>query len=118
MDGLDAPESCQAGGAAARDALSRWVLKQRVTVRVRAFDDYGRSLARVELKGMDMGAVLVLDGHAWSYRWRSDPGPYLAEEWQARLGRKGVFADEGAEEPRSFRRRNGPCHAAGSRSSR
>lgn len=109
LDGLDAPESCQAGGTAARDALAWRVQNQVVTVRVRALDDYGRGLARIQHNGADVGALLVLEGFAWNYRWGEKPDQYLAEEAQARQARKGIFADETAEEPRVFRRRHGPC---------
>ena len=109
LDGVDAPEICQSGGPAARDALAVRVLDQVVTVRVRAFDTYGRGLAQVSAGGDDMAAVLVRGGHAWSSRWRRSLGPYAAEEAQARAERKGVFGVDGAETPREFRRRHGPC---------
>lgn len=109
LDGVDAPEICQTGGPAARDALASRVLHQVVTVRVRAFDRYGRALAQVSAGGDDMAAVLVRSGHAWSSRWRRSLGPYAAEEAQARAERKGVFGVDGAETPREFRRRHGPC---------
>lgn len=109
LDGLDAPESCQRGGLASRAALAARVLKRVVTVRVRAFDDYGRALAQVQHNGGDVGAALVLEGHAWSYRWRSNPGLYTAEEAHARASQKGVFAEADALPPWTFRRRNGPC---------
>lgn len=109
LDGVDAPEICQTGGPAARDALASRVLHQVVTVRVRAFDNYGRALAQVSASGDDMAAVLVRSGHAWSSRWRRSLGPYAAEEAQARAERKGVFGVDGAETPREFRLRHGPC---------
>jgi micrococcal nuclease len=109
LDGLDAPEICQDGGVASRDALAARVLEQTVTVRERAHDDYGRALVHISLAGDDVGGWLVLQGHAWSYRWRNSLGPYEAEENQARERRKGLFADARAEIPRSFRQRHGPC---------
>lgn len=109
LDGVDAPEICQTGGPAARDALASRVLHQVVTVRVRAFDHYGRALAQVSAGGDDLAAVLVRGGHAWSSRWRRSLGPYAAEEAQARAERKGVFGVDGAETPREFRLRHGPC---------
>lgn len=109
LDGVDAPEICQSGGPAARAALTALVLDQVVTVRVRAFDDYGRALAQVSAGGDDMAAALVRSGHAWSARWRRSLGPYAAEELQARAERKGVFVVDSAETPREFRRRHGPC---------
>jgi len=109
LDGVDAPEICQIGGPAARDALASRVLDRVVTVRVRAFDNYGRALAQVSAGGDDMAAVLVRSGHAWSARWRRSLGPYADEEAQARAERKGVFGVDGAETPREFRLRHGPC---------
>ena len=44
LEGIDAPEICQSGGEASRDALARRVLNQVVEVRVRAQDDYGRGV--------------------------------------------------------------------------
>jgi micrococcal nuclease len=109
LDGLDAPEICQDGGVASRDALAARVLEQTVTVSERAYDDYGRALVHISLAGDDVGGWLVSQGHAWSYRWRNSLGPYEAEENQARERRKGLFSDVQAEIPRSFRKRHGPC---------
>jgi endonuclease YncB( thermonuclease family) len=109
LDGVDAPEICQSGGPAARDALASQVLSQVVTVHVRAFDSYGRALAQVSVDGKDAAAQLVRGGHAWSSRWKRSRGPYAAEEALARSERKGVFAAPGAELPYQFRRRHGPC---------
>lgn len=109
LDGVDAPEICQPGGEASRDALAARVLQQVVTVRERSRDDYGRALARLQHAGDDVGALLVLQGHAWSYRWRRSQGPYAQQEQQARALNKGLFGDAAAEVPRDFRKRHGPC---------
>ncbi|MDP2264562.1 MAG: thermonuclease family protein [Hydrogenophaga sp.] len=109
LDGLDAPEICQPGGVAARDALAQRVLGQVVTVRVRGFDDYGRAVARLEQGSFEVGAWLVQEGHAWSSRWRGRPTAYADEGALARIQRRGVFQSPDAEEPRAFRRRHGPC---------
>ena len=109
LDGLDAPEVCQPGGPAARDALARRLLQQRVTVTERQHDDYGRALARLQHAGDDVGGWMVAQGQAWSYRWRRSLGPYQPQETQARAQRRGLFAQADAELPRSFRQRHGPC---------
>ncbi len=109
LDGIDAPEICQPGGTASRDALAGRVLQQVVTVHERARDDYGRALVRLSHAGEDVGAVLVRQGQAWSYRWRHRDGPYADEEAQARGQKKGLFAAAAPENPRDFRRRHGPC---------
>ncbi|MDP3700499.1 MAG: thermonuclease family protein [Hylemonella sp.] len=110
IDGIDAPELCQSHGETARAALVGRVLGQVVQVRVRRHDDYGRALARVNLRGQDIGAWLVSQGHAWSYRYRGQSGPYAQQEGQARARRLGLFLPGRAEVPREFRRRHGPCH--------
>lgn len=109
IDGMDAPELCQPHGAAARDALSGWVLRRNVEVTVKRYDDYGRGLARIRLDGHDLGARMVREGQAWSHRYRQDPGPYLVEENEARAQRRGLFRQTAPERPRAFRQRHGPC---------
>jgi len=112
IDGIDAPEICQAGGVAARDALRQRLQNQTLWVHERARDTYGRPLVRLTFEGEDMAAWMVGKGWAWSYRWRGDPGPFALEEAVARHKKKGIFADglmDAAEEPRLFRRRHGPC---------
>ncbi len=109
LDGIDAPELCQSHGEAARSALVGQVLGRAVQVRVRHHDDYGRALARVRIQGRDVGEWLVREGHAWSYRYRGHPGPYAVLERQAREQRRGLFSEPGAQRPREFRRRHGPC---------
>ncbi len=109
LDGLDAPEICQSGGEASRDVLAARVLRQVVTVRERSHDDYGRALVRLQHGGEDVGAFMVLQGQAWSYRWRHSEGPFAPEEAQARAQKKGLFAADAPELPRDFRRRHGPC---------
>ena len=109
LAGVDAPERCQAGGADARTALAARVLNRRVQAVVRATDDYRRTVATLRLDGEDIGAWLVLQGHAWSPGYRHAPGPYAMQEAAARAARRGVFADPGAQDPRLFRRQHGAC---------
>lgn len=108
LDGIDAPEICQAGGVAARDALAARVLGAEVQIEQRAEDDYGRGLARLVLRGEDLNGWLVAAGHAWAHRWRGQ-GVYVPLESRARDRAAGLFAAEDPELPRDFRRRHGPC---------
>jgi micrococcal nuclease len=108
--GLDAPEICQAGGLASRDALRQWVLHQSVTVEGMGQDSYGRELARMYLQGQDVGRAMVAQGHAWADRQGQHEGPYAPEQRQARLEKLGLFAQVQPETPRAFRRRHGACH--------
>ena len=49
VDGIDAPESCQPGGEAARDAMIRLAMRKTVQVREFGQDHYGRQVAQVQL---------------------------------------------------------------------
>lgn len=110
VDGIDAPEICQAYGEQARSVLMARVLGQSVQVHSRRTDQYGRLLATVSLNGMDLGAWMVSQGQAWSYHYRRNIGPYASQETRARSLRLGLFADSHAERPRDFRKRHGSCH--------
>jgi len=110
--GIDAPEICQAGGPASRDSLRQLVQGQTLRVEVKYLDDYGRALARVHVAEVDVAAELVLRGQAWSARWHRSPGPYARQEAQARLEKRGLFAQPGAQQPRDFRRQHGSCYAS------
>ena len=107
--GMDAPEICQDGGPAARDAMQERVFQRRVQVQVQGTDDYGRELGIVYLGPEDIGQWMVQRGYAWSYRFRKNPGPYAQSEHHARVLGRGVFAAPAPENPRDFRRRHGPC---------
>lgn len=109
LDGIDAPEICQPGGLASRDALSAQLLQRTVTVRQRAFDGYGRGLVVIQRDASDMNAWLVRTGWAWASRWRGQ-GAYVKDEQLARTGARGLWREaDTAEDPRDFRRRHGPC---------
>jgi micrococcal nuclease len=109
LEGIDAPEICQAGGEASRVALDALTIHRTLEVKISAQDDYGRGLARLTFRGQDIGAEMVLAGQAWSYRWRNSIGPYSQEEKSARLGRRGLFSQDGAQLPREFRQQHGTC---------
>ncbi|MBS7806402.1 thermonuclease family protein [Variovorax sp. PCZ-1] len=110
LQGMDAPEICQAWGTQARDALRAKILKQSVSLSTRAKDDYKRVLGRVQFKAEDVGAWLVKNGHAWSDHHRRHLRPYANEEAAARKARLGLWAQAGAQEPRQFRKLHGSCH--------
>ena len=114
IDGVDAPEICQIYGPAAKAALAARLSKQTVNVQSLRRDNFGRLLARVTVQPQrkgpaDVGEWLVREGHAWSYRYRRDSGPYAKQQALARTARKGLFAAARTEEPREFRKRHGAC---------
>jgi micrococcal nuclease len=121
IDGVDAPEICQTYGPASRQALQSRVMGRTVKVEGHRRDNYGRVLARIsanEGAGGDVGEWMVRQGHAWSYRFRRDAGPYAREEEQARAAKRGLFAQMSPVppaqplqpiQPRDFRKQHGPC---------
>lgn len=112
IQGIDAPESCQPGGEASRDALIRLVLRRAVQVERLGQDSYGRQLGRLRLDGQDVGAEMVGSGWAWAYSYRTGRGPYAALQREAERARRGVFAArEAAMSPALFRQFHGSCHA-------
>lgn len=114
IEGIDAPESCQPGGAEATARLVELVLHRSVTVKPSAHDDWGRTVGKVFDGTVDVGDRMVRDGQAWSARWKYDRGPYVAEERMAQSLKRGLHAAGGALEPREFRKRHGPCEAPAS----
>jgi micrococcal nuclease len=113
IEGIDAPESCQAGGPEATQALTKLVLNRNVTVRIVARDDYARIVGKVFDGTVDVGDRMVRDGHAWSARFKYDRGPYVAEERMAMALKRGLHGEAGAVMPRDFRQRNGECPHVG-----
>ncbi len=110
FQGIDAPEVCQAWGAQAASALKNKSMGKTVQLNTRARDDYGRMLARVSLNNEDLGGWMVAQGHAWSYHYRNNPGPYAAQERAARQARLGLWAAATPQPPRDFRKQHGSCH--------
>ena len=57
LEGIDAPESCQVGGAEATAALNALALGRNVTIRIAARDEHGRIVGKVfEALGRDVRA--------------------------------------------------------------
>jgi endonuclease YncB( thermonuclease family) len=110
IDGIDAPEICQAFGRDSREALAHHLLRKHVTVLTRGEDDYRRTIARIHAGRSDVGKWMVTHGYAWSYRFRRDLGPYRHEEARARSQRLGLWQQADPESPRDFRVRHGSCH--------
>lgn len=110
IDGIDAPEICQVHGAEAREALAGLVQGRTVLVGARRKDEYGRLLARLSLQEHDVGRWMVLQGHAWSYRYRHSEGPYAVEEAQAHAQGLGLWQQGRPMPPRVFRQRHGSCY--------
>jgi micrococcal nuclease len=109
IEGIDAPESCQAWGLQAREALRERLLGRAVQVQLHRQDVYARWLGQLRHEGEDVGAWMVARGHAWSYRYRHGRGPYEPEEAQARTEGRGLFSQPAPIPPAAFRQSHGSC---------
>jgi micrococcal nuclease len=107
--GIDAPEICQEGGQASRQALQALLQDQPVRFSRQQTDIYGRELATLYWQGQDVARVMVERGMAWSYRLGRDLGPYAHEQQIARAAGLGLFAQANPEPPHRFRQRHGSC---------
>ena len=110
IDGIDAPETCQPGGMASRDALIGLTLRKSVQVTDLGHDHYGRQVGRLSVDSMDVGSEMVRSGMAWAYQFRTSQGPYAALQRVAQKQKKGIFSSsEAAMSPPVFRRFHGTC---------
>ncbi|MGV7963840.1 thermonuclease family protein [Photorhabdus tasmaniensis] len=93
--GIDAPESKQAFGQKAKQALSTAVAAKTITVVDHGTDIYGRMLGTIWLDGYDINASMVDSGYAWVYRYESNAivPNYLKFESSAQKSAKGLWAD-------------------------
>jgi len=105
--GIDAPESGQPFGKAAKQSLSSMVYGQSVEVEVMDTDRYGRTVARVFVDGDDVNAAQLRSGYAWLYRQYCKDwvcGEWTELEATARSSRVGLWADQNPTPPWQWRR--------------
>jgi len=103
---IDAPEARQAFGQRARQSLGELCAGQAATVRSSGRDKYGRTLGRVECKGIDANAEQVRRGMAWVYdRYVTDRSLYALQD-AARVAHTGLWADTAPTPPWAWRAKN------------
>jgi endonuclease YncB( thermonuclease family) len=101
---IDAPETAQAYGAASTKSLTELCLDKVVTLDERGKDRYGRILARVHCDGTDANAEQVRRGMAWVYRrYTAKDSPLYAVEDEAKVARRGLWADDEPVPPWDWR---------------
>jgi micrococcal nuclease len=103
---VDAPEHDQPWGAQSTAALARRLGGQQVELEVETQDQYERLVAVVYLRGENMNAWLVKQGHAWAYRAYLKEAAYCVWESDARQARLGLWhaAPPGIHAPWEWRR--------------
>ncbi len=108
MYGIDAPESKQAFGQKAKQALTTAIATKIITVIDHGTDIYGRMLGTIWLDGYDINASMVDSGYAWVYRFEDSaivPG-YIKYESAAQKETKGLWADTNPVPPWQWRQAN------------
>lgn len=111
IKGIDAPELCQHWGEQSREALRSRVMGQVVQVHSSELDQYGRTLGQVMLHQQDVGEWMVIQGHAWSYRFKEKEGMYDGQQQTAKSSGVGLYANPKAVRPQWFRKQHGPCNS-------
>lgn len=103
--GIDAPEAGQAFGFRAKRHAATLAFGERVTVRPRYEDRYGRTAADVLLPdGQSLGRRMVEDGYAWWSRRHAPGDPGLRDaEHAARDAERGLWAAPSPTPPWEWR---------------
>lgn len=109
LAGIDAPESRQAFGTAAKQHLSALVFGSEVRVEYTKRDRYRRIIGRVTRDRSDAGLALVESGLAWHYRRyaaeqsSADRAAYAQAEDVARAAQRGLWAEAAPVAPWDWR---------------
>ena len=104
LHGIDCPEKRQAFGKRAKQLTSNLVFGKTVTVQVVDHDRYGRTVGVVLLPdGRSLNHELVRAGLAWMYRRYTNDRSLSDLEEEARVARRGLWADPHAVPPWEWR---------------
>ncbi|EAK0449098.1 thermonuclease family protein [Campylobacter upsaliensis] len=100
--GIDAPELKQEFGSKSKAYLQQLVLNQNLTIFYKDKDRYDRIVARITLRGEDVGRRLVSEGYAWAY-WTKN---YELEQIKAKEQKRGLWRAKNPKEPSKWRKAN------------
>lgn len=106
--GIDAPESRQAWGQRSKQSLSDLVFKKTVNVEQVDRDQYGRSVCRIFVDGIDVNKTQLQRGMAWWYKRYSSDANYRQAENTAKQQGIGLWSEPNPVPPWEFRRDNKP----------
>jgi len=105
LSGIDAPESKQAFGSKAKQALGERIGERNVVVEWKEKDRYGRIVGDVSLGDRNINLEMVEAGMAWHYKRYSKSKELAAAEELARKERRGLWVDKEPEPPWEFRKK-------------
>lgn len=103
--GIDAPELRQAFGKRAKLFTKSMAYGKTVSLLRMDQDRYGRTVGVITVDGISLNEALVTAGYAWHYRQFSRDSKLDALELEARLKRKGLWADPNPTPPWEFRKK-------------
>lgn len=101
---IDAPESNQPFGKAAKQRLSALCFGKVVQVeRAGRPDRYGRLISVLYAGEVNVNRSMVRSGHAWHFIKYSKDASYAEAQREARAGKRGLWGDPGAIAPWDWR---------------
>ena len=104
FDQIDAPESGQDFGSAAKQALSNLIFGRTVNLKIKTTDKYGRTVAEVFHNNKNINKEMVKKGYAWAYREYMTDNEYLTLEAQAKAQKLGLWSQPNPTYPSNFRK--------------
>lgn len=110
LAGIDAPENGQRYSDRSRDHLGAMLRRRHVVVMWHKRDSYDRLVGVVYLEGRDINREQIRAGYAWWYRayaveqTEEARRDYEQAEIEARLARRGLWADRRPVPPWAWRR--------------
>lgn len=102
---IDAPEKYQAFGARSRQALADMCFRKDATYQAQTIDRYGRIIAVVTCDGVEANRAQVEHGMAWVYERYNKDKSLPALQGEARMAKRGLWADADPVPPWEFRRK-------------
>ena len=105
LGGIDAPEKKQAFGQRSKEAMSDLCFQQIATIRPRATDRYGRTVADVGCRNFDAGDVMVKKGMAWVFdKYAKGYSHLYPLQAAAKAARVGLWSDAEPMAPWDWRK--------------
>lgn len=101
---IDAPESKQPFGTAAKKVLSDAIFGKEVVIKAGTTDRYGRTIGIVYAQNQNVNLMLVQKGMAWAYVEYSKDPAYLKAQKQAEAKRIGLWSEPNPIYPQDWRK--------------
>lgn len=99
-------QKAQSFGAASRSSLVEMVLHRQVRVHTVAVDKYGRTVAQLEVNGLNVNEEMVRRGMAWEYSHYHSDRRYIALQNEARQAGRGLWAQHDPTPPWQWRKQH------------